>query len=146
MRLDGARELPVVDALCNRLRHSLIFKFIPYFGSLIISATWKKMGDRDKPINFPALGRPFMLGMLYDCRSDSLIPGVKLWDPDVLKKDVTTTRRAGSNFEMLISDTLADKSEAMDIKGELKVCADSCRRNMYTMFEFPSFLLSTNLG
>lgn len=26
-------------------------------------------------IEMPALGRPFQLGMLYDCRTDSIIPG-----------------------------------------------------------------------
>ena len=32
-------------------------------------------------LEMPCLGRPFQLGTLYDCRSDSLIPGVTLWGP-----------------------------------------------------------------
>ncbi|KAK1878783.1 Stonustoxin subunit beta [Dissostichus eleginoides] len=31
-----------------------------------------------------ALGRPFGLGMLYDCRNDSLVPGALLDDLQVL--------------------------------------------------------------
>ena len=37
-----------------------------------------------------ALGRPFDLGMLYDRRSDRLIPGKTLWAPDQLDKAVKT--------------------------------------------------------
>ncbi|CAL8316803.1 unnamed protein product [Gadus morhua 'NCC'] len=31
--------------------------------------------DSGKTVVLAALGRPFSLGMLYDCRNDSLIPG-----------------------------------------------------------------------
>ena len=31
--------------------------------------------DISKTVVLAALGRPFSLGMLYDCRNDSLIPG-----------------------------------------------------------------------
>ena len=31
--------------------------------------------DSSKTVVLAALGRPFSLGMLYDCRNDSLIPG-----------------------------------------------------------------------
>ncbi|CAL8316875.1 unnamed protein product [Gadus morhua 'NCC'] len=43
--------------------------------------------DSCKTVVLAALGRPFSLGMLYDCRSDSLIPALKLWDREALEKE-----------------------------------------------------------
>ncbi|CAL8314910.1 unnamed protein product [Gadus morhua 'NCC'] len=37
--------------------------------------TAKMAVDSDTTVVLAALGRPFSLGMLYDCRNDSLIPG-----------------------------------------------------------------------
>ncbi|XP_067463000.1 verrucotoxin subunit beta-like [Thunnus thynnus] len=67
-----------------------------------------------------ALGRPFSLGMLYDCRKDSLIPGVTLWDLNDLKNDIRERPQCYNNFEIVASESIADKSSALNIEASLK--------------------------
>ncbi|KAL6103721.1 uncharacterized protein ACO6RY_13607 [Pungitius sinensis] len=67
-----------------------------------------------------ALGRPFSLGMLYDCRKDSLIPGMTLWDCDDLGKDTRERQQASSDFEIVASESIADKSAALKVEASLK--------------------------
>uniref|UniRef100_F6UW48 Fibronectin type-III domain-containing protein n=1 Tax=Xenopus tropicalis TaxID=8364 RepID=F6UW48_XENTR len=68
----------------------------------------------------PALGRPFSLGMLYDCRSDALIPGITLWKREALEKDVSVQPQNNTSFEVLASDTISDKSSALSLGLSLK--------------------------
>ncbi|KAL3045995.1 hypothetical protein OYC64_004078 [Pagothenia borchgrevinki] len=65
-----------------------------------------------------ALGRPFTLGMLYDARSDKLIPGLKLWNAETLK--ITEGLQQSSTYNMSASDSFEDKSTLMDIEASLK--------------------------
>ncbi|XP_017296331.1 uncharacterized protein LOC108250797 [Kryptolebias marmoratus] len=67
-----------------------------------------------------ALGRPFSLGMLYDCRQDSLIPGFTLWDCDDLEKEKRQRPQPNSNFEIIASESIEDKSSALDVGASLK--------------------------
>ncbi|XP_067460855.1 uncharacterized protein [Thunnus thynnus] len=67
-----------------------------------------------------ALGRPFSLGMLYDCRKDSLIPGMTLWDLNDLKNDIQERPQCYNNFEIVASESIADKSSALNVKASLK--------------------------
>ncbi|KAM8981209.1 stonustoxin subunit alpha-like [Sarcophilus harrisii] len=76
--------------------------------------TWKSM------MEIPALGRPLHLGTLYDCRSDTLIPGVTLWDKETLKRNVTTEDQYKTEFDIITSDSMEEKTNAMNITGELK--------------------------
>ncbi|XP_034052948.1 LOW QUALITY PROTEIN: stonustoxin subunit beta-like [Gymnodraco acuticeps] len=69
-------------------------------------------------IEVAALGRPFTLGMLYDARRDTLIPGLTLWNPETLK--VKQTRQQGSTFVMSASDSTESKSTLLDIDASLK--------------------------
>uniref|UniRef100_A0A8C5PGP8 Fibronectin type-III domain-containing protein n=1 Tax=Leptobrachium leishanense TaxID=445787 RepID=A0A8C5PGP8_9ANUR len=71
-------------------------------------------------IEVPALGRPFLLGMLYDCRNDTLIPGVTLWNGDALRSDVESKTQENTSFELLASDTISDKSSALNVSASLK--------------------------
>ncbi|XP_029930631.1 stonustoxin subunit beta-like [Myripristis murdjan] len=73
-----------------------------------------------KTIKMAALGRPFSLGMLYDCRQDSLIPGMTLWDPDSLKKDARERPQPNSEFEIVASESTEDKSSALNVQASLK--------------------------
>ena len=50
--------------------------------------------DSGKTIELAGLGRPFSLGMLYDCRNDSLIPG---------KHNITESRVEWTRQELLLS-------------------------------------------
>ncbi|XP_042284317.1 cytolytic toxin-alpha-like isoform X2 [Thunnus maccoyii] len=67
-----------------------------------------------------ALGRPFSLGMLYDCRKDSLIPGMTFWDDDDLKNDIRERPQRYNNFDIVASESIADKSSALNVEASLK--------------------------
>uniref|UniRef100_A0A452H1Y6 Fibronectin type-III domain-containing protein n=1 Tax=Gopherus agassizii TaxID=38772 RepID=A0A452H1Y6_9SAUR len=71
-------------------------------------------------IEMPALGRPFQLGMLYDCRSDSLIPGITLWDLETLRNDVDAKPQSKTDFQIIASDTIEDKASALNVTASLK--------------------------
>ncbi|XP_039599310.1 uncharacterized protein LOC120522434 isoform X2 [Polypterus senegalus] len=67
-----------------------------------------------------ALGRPFQVGMLYDCRSDSLIPGVTLWDFKNLKKDLNIKSQKNTKFKIITSDALDEKTSILNVTASLK--------------------------
>ncbi|XP_062260713.1 uncharacterized protein LOC133968591 [Platichthys flesus] len=67
-----------------------------------------------------ALGRPFSLGMLYDCRKDLLVPGMTLWDREDLKKDIGERPQNSNDFEIVASDSIEDKSSALNVEASLK--------------------------
>ena len=71
-------------------------------------------------LEMPCLGRPFQLGTLYDCRNDSLIPGVTLWGPDTLGTAKQTMMET-SNFEIITEDSLMAKMLHLDICAGLKL-------------------------
>uniref|UniRef100_A0A667ZBL8 Uncharacterized protein n=1 Tax=Myripristis murdjan TaxID=586833 RepID=A0A667ZBL8_9TELE len=73
-----------------------------------------------KTIELAALGRPFGLGMLYDCCQDSLIPGMTLWDPDALEKDARERPQPNSEFEIVASESIEHKSSALNVDASLK--------------------------
>ncbi|XP_018530450.1 uncharacterized protein LOC108882444 [Lates calcarifer] len=73
-----------------------------------------------RPLEVAALGRPFSLGMLYDCRSDSLIPGMTLWDHNDLKNDLRERPQPNSAFEIVASESIEDKSSALNVEASLK--------------------------
>ncbi|CAK6979901.1 uncharacterized protein LOC128369826, partial [Scomber scombrus] len=76
--------------------------------------------DAMETMEVAALGRPFSLGMLYDCRKDSLIPGMTLWDLNDLKNDIHERPQCYNNFEIVASESIADKSSALNVKTSLK--------------------------
>ncbi|KAG7999778.1 Neoverrucotoxin subunit beta, partial [Nibea albiflora] len=67
-----------------------------------------------------ALGRPFSVGMLYDCRTDSLVPGITLWDHDDLIKHVRERPQNSNDFEIVASESIEDKSKALNVHASLK--------------------------
>ncbi|XP_059201108.1 uncharacterized protein LOC131980820 [Centropristis striata] len=73
-----------------------------------------------RTIEVAALGRPFSLGMLYDCRQDVLVPGMTLWDHDDLEKDTRERPNPSSDFEMVASESIEDKSSALKVEASLK--------------------------
>ncbi|XP_044225079.1 uncharacterized protein LOC122994449 [Thunnus albacares] len=73
-----------------------------------------------RTMELAALGRPFSLGMLYDCRQDSLIPGMTLWDCDDLEKDTRERPKPNSDFEIVASESIEDKSSALKVEASLK--------------------------
>ncbi|XP_038611898.1 stonustoxin subunit alpha-like [Tachyglossus aculeatus] len=73
-----------------------------------------------KPIEMPTLGRPLQLGMLYDCRDDRFIPGVTLWDINDTEKDMRSQVQHRTEFRIIASDSLEEKSNALSISASLK--------------------------
>ncbi|KAM4552245.1 uncharacterized protein PAE49_015729 [Odontesthes bonariensis] len=73
-----------------------------------------------RTIEVAALGRPFSLGMLYDCRRDSLVPGLTLWDLSDLEKDQREQPQPTSDFEIVASESIDDKSSALNVEASLK--------------------------
>ncbi|KAB5513306.1 hypothetical protein PHYPO_G00249450 [Pangasianodon hypophthalmus] len=67
-----------------------------------------------------ALGRPLYPGMLYDCRSDSIIPGVTLWDKKSSNDDLDVHQQPNTHLKFAASDTLSDKANLLDISASLK--------------------------
>uniref|UniRef100_A0A3P9AVL6 SNTX thioredoxin-like domain-containing protein n=1 Tax=Maylandia zebra TaxID=106582 RepID=A0A3P9AVL6_9CICH len=76
-----------------------------------------KSGDT---MELAALGQPFGLGMLYDCRSDKLVPGLTLWDRDDLKKDIAERSKPSNEFEIVASESISGKSSALNVEASLK--------------------------
>ncbi|XP_051899675.1 uncharacterized protein LOC127585959 [Pristis pectinata] len=66
------------------------------------------------------LGRPFQLGMLYDCRSDTLIPGVTLWDLQTLQSNLNCCAQPSTEFHIIASDSMEKKAAALNVSGSLK--------------------------
>ncbi|XP_044224353.1 uncharacterized protein LOC122993953 isoform X2 [Thunnus albacares] len=77
--------------------------------------------DTTRTMEVAALGRPFSLGMLYDCRKDSLIPGMTLWDLNDLKNDIQERPQHYNEFDIVASESIADKSSALNVEASLKL-------------------------
>ncbi|XP_071944803.1 uncharacterized protein [Antedon mediterranea] len=68
-----------------------------------------------------ALGRPFRLGMLYDCRTEKLIPGITLWDNEFLQHQLVSQPQESANFTIHTEESISDKANALDINASLKL-------------------------
>lgn len=77
-----------------------------------------------------ALGRPFTLGTLYDCRSDTLIQGMTLWDMDTIKEytlaEPESIHQVGSIWEDLENKQLEDM-----YYGELEILRTKIDNGMF---------------
>ncbi|KAI7789383.1 hypothetical protein IRJ41_018493, partial [Triplophysa rosa] len=71
-------------------------------------------------IELVCLGRPFQLGMLYDCRRDVLIPGITLWDAEMLQKNINARPQPNTDFKIIASDSSEDKVEALNVSACLE--------------------------
>ncbi|XP_048472422.1 neoverrucotoxin subunit alpha-like [Rhincodon typus] len=71
-------------------------------------------------MDIPTLGRPFQLGMLYDCRSDILIPAVTLWDLETLQQNVRVWSKHETQFKIYTLDSIQEKTSALSVDGSLK--------------------------
>ncbi|XP_064180424.1 stonustoxin subunit alpha-like [Anguilla rostrata] len=71
-------------------------------------------------IETAALGRPLHPGMLYDCRSETFIPGVTLWDQAAIDKDMNVKPQPNTCFHYVASDSITEKTDLMDVSASLK--------------------------
>ncbi|XP_048008768.1 stonustoxin subunit alpha-like [Megalobrama amblycephala] len=67
-----------------------------------------------------ALGRPLYPGTLYDCRRDSFIPGVSLWDKKSLSEDLDSRPKPLTNVKFSRSDSISSKFSLLDVSASLK--------------------------
>ncbi|XP_051745108.1 stonustoxin subunit alpha-like isoform X2 [Ctenopharyngodon idella] len=79
-----------------------------------------KSKKTQEPMEVAALGRPLSLGMLYDCRKDSFIPGVTLWDKKSLSENLHNRPQPRTDLKFSSSDSLSSKSSLLDISASLK--------------------------
>ncbi|XP_051755772.1 neoverrucotoxin subunit beta-like [Ctenopharyngodon idella] len=73
-----------------------------------------------EPIEVAAVGRPLYAGMLYDCRKDTFIPGVTLWDKKSLSEDLDSRPQPMTDLKFSSSDSLSSKSSLLDVSASLK--------------------------
>ncbi|XP_073347129.1 uncharacterized protein [Pagrus major] len=76
--------------------------------------------EASRTMEVSALGRPFSLGMLYDCRNDSLVPGLTLWDRSHLAEHIGEKPQNYNDFEIVASESIEDKSSALNVEASLK--------------------------
>ena len=79
------------------------------------------MDAAGETVEMACLGRPFRLGMLYDCRRDKLIPGITLWDDNTLKSALDSRPQVGSHSEVIAEDSLESKAFQLNISAALKL-------------------------
>ncbi|XP_074519140.1 stonustoxin subunit beta isoform X1 [Halichoeres trimaculatus] len=72
-------------------------------------------------LTIAALSRPFTIGMLYNARTEELLPGFSLWDDATLQKNTAETPKPGSEFHVSTSDSIKSKSSLLDIEGSLNL-------------------------
>ncbi|XP_069026097.1 neoverrucotoxin subunit alpha-like [Embiotoca jacksoni] len=72
------------------------------------------------PLEVPALGRDFSLGMLYDCRYDALVTEPTVWSPDELTEHVGERSQAYNDIEIVASDSIDEKSSALNVDASVK--------------------------
>ncbi|KAL6485436.1 hypothetical protein MHYP_G00048280 [Metynnis hypsauchen] len=65
------------------------------------------------------LGRQLHLGMLYDCHNDAFIPGVHLWDIDIIQKNKIVRQSPETSFTVYCTDTLEEKTKILNISASL---------------------------
>ena len=68
-----------------------------------------------------ALGRHFELGMLYDFRTDRLIPNILLWGSDINSNNINYRSLSMNNCEIHLKDTFTEKADLLGIDDNLKL-------------------------
>lgn len=67
----------------------------------------------------PALGRPFQLGMLYDCRTENVVTGLPLWDAETVKKETWSMPKESSTVRVIKKDDLDSKTNNININASI---------------------------
>ena len=75
----------------------------------------------ENALQMPCLGRPFNLGMLYDCRDDQLIPGVTLWNHSTLKSSLDSRPQESLQFSVIAKDSIESKTSSLGVEAGLKL-------------------------
>uniref|UniRef100_A0ABM5GM78 Fibronectin type-III domain-containing protein n=1 Tax=Pogona vitticeps TaxID=103695 RepID=A0ABM5GM78_9SAUR len=70
-------------------------------------------------VEMPALGRPFRLGMLYNCHKDALLQEHMLFDPEACQKNAEQLNHNTEVAMRVSCETLDEKAAALGIKPSL---------------------------
>ena len=79
------------------------------------------MTEVSRVITLSALGRPFTLDMLYECRDDQLIPGITLWNKRLLESELVKEKQESAEFEIFANESINEKANQMGVNAELKL-------------------------
>lgn len=74
-----------------------------------------------KPMELATLGRPFQLGMLYDARSDMMIPAITLWDQNRLEDNTKEYIESNTHINLITEDSLQKKLDVLGVEGGTKL-------------------------
>lgn len=91
--------------------------------TLSISLFLVQIMNREKPgeLTMPCLGRPFQLGMLYDCRSDQLVSSVALWNEETLKQARDSKPQTFSSYGVIADNSTKTKLSELGVNENLKL-------------------------
>ncbi|CAF1684733.1 unnamed protein product [Rotaria magnacalcarata] len=78
-------------------------------------------GDKASPLKMMALGRSFKVGMLYDYKTDRLIPNMSLWDEKLISKYLTCHSSSSPTYEARINNNLTELEYLLGIDNNLKL-------------------------
>ncbi|KAG9261560.1 verrucotoxin subunit beta-like [Astyanax mexicanus] len=74
-------------------------------------------------VEVAAMGRPFQLGMAYDLRKHTLIPGLTLWNHEKLQDKISISDQYDTKFNLHSSDKSEDETSNLKVNGSLKIAA-----------------------
>ena len=77
--------------------------------------------EDSKTLQLPCLGSPFKLGMLYDCRTNTLIQGMTLWGSETLNKTSSVIEHKTSRFDVTSEDSFNQKASQLEISAGLQL-------------------------
>lgn len=70
-------------------------------------------------LQIPSVGRPFNLGMLYNCYSDNLLIGSSDWTEE--KLELKSTKQQGSNYHIITGDSIQRKLSSLNVGANMKL-------------------------
>ena len=71
-------------------------------------------------IQVAALGRRFKLGMLYDCRTDNLLPEY-VWDESTVDKHTKVVKEEKYDYKVISRDNIKSRAEALEMCDRLNL-------------------------
>ncbi|XP_059827172.1 neoverrucotoxin subunit beta-like [Hypanus sabinus] len=74
----------------------------------------------DEILQLAALGRHVQIGMLYDSRSDTLIPDVTLWNSQTILENTVSQNQPSTETEIITLDSMEKKANALNVSESLK--------------------------
>ncbi|CAF1287756.1 unnamed protein product, partial [Rotaria sp. Silwood1] len=78
-------------------------------------------GDKAPALKMMALDRPFKVGMLYDYKTDRLIPNMLLWDEKLISNYLTCHSSSSRTYEVHINNNLTELEYLFGIDNNLKL-------------------------